>query len=314
VNTTGTDKSGTRRRSNDANAINASNTTYQLPILCRYWTSSGNCPWGEQCRYLHLTPDALSALQHTQNEEDRILKTNERSPYEYSNYDSDLLSENDTLLSESDEDNEEEEGHETATSTTAVDTPNGLLQSDGLVSRNNGELEQDAITRSTLSLPPPPPPTQRRQANTSNAGTSRATCRYWANSGRCRWIDRCRFQHDLETRGVNQYQQATIFFTDNASTDTDMYTNWCRQQFEGEEEEEENVLRATTIDTDVDSSNYENEEAGICGFTADQMMELLAQGMPPWDEDAWRIMEALTIYDDDNNYDIDLANSDDYSV
>ncbi|KAI8048878.1 hypothetical protein BDF22DRAFT_778968 [Syncephalis plumigaleata] len=303
--TTSTDKStNTHRRSSDVNS-----TTYQLPIPCRYWISSGDCPWGEQCRYQHLTADALLALEHASNEEDKVLNTNTKSSDEYSHYDSDLLSENGTLLSESDNDDndddndndDDDDGHDTATSTTAVDTPNGLLQPDGLVSRSNGELEQNDTATSPPSHASNPPLTQRRRANTSDAGTSRATCRYWASSGRCRWLDRCRFQHDLETRGINQHQQDTVFFTDHAGIDAAIYNHgYSRGQVEGDE----NGLPTTTIDAEADPTICENEERGMCGFTADEVMELLAQGVSPWDEDAWRVMEALTIYSDDD-YDYD---------
>ncbi|RKP26807.1 hypothetical protein SYNPS1DRAFT_27517 [Syncephalis pseudoplumigaleata] len=281
------DKANGHRRSN-----NAGTGAYKLPIPCRNWTSSGSCPWGDQCRYQHVTADAGSAHSHppTASKENKEAETNgaKAQPGDVLSADnSELLSENDTLLSTSDDGD-----GDPAETTETSDSPHQQQQ------------QQPAM-----------PAPQRPRANTSDAGTSRATCRYWASSGRCRWMDRCRFQHDVETRGANQQQQQQqqqqqdpSSSAGDSASDVDPYTAHFVNQLKMEA-----MLLKTMGRGDYDPSLEDSDETGMCGFSADEVMELLAQGVKPWEEDARMVMDALTMYPDDDDDDYYYDDDDAYA-
>ncbi|KAI9596183.1 hypothetical protein BDF19DRAFT_438370 [Syncephalis fuscata] len=282
---TTSDRLDTNRRLNDTN-----NTCHQLPIPCRYWTNNENCPWGNQCRYQH--PSVLST-----NSDEEATSTHFNDENEDAD---DLFSESGTLMSDNDDD--ETVTITPSTTATAADTPTQLSQLD-----TNGQSIDTHSLSNTLQVQQQQQ--QRRRANTSDAGTSRIACRYWVGSGRCRWVDRCRFRHDPETRGPNhRYHDQDDIINGHIGHDTDMHLpSW--DMYRANEE----AMMASLLENTLDPSLSDGEEAGMCGFTADQVMELLSQGVKPWDEEAWLVMEALGAYDDDYNEYNDSGDELDYS-
>ncbi|RKP06204.1 hypothetical protein THASP1DRAFT_31979 [Thamnocephalis sphaerospora] len=107
-----------------------------------------------------------------------------------------------------------------------------------------------------------------------HAPSSGITCRYWASSGRCRWADRCRYRHDPEMRGQRGRELLMLGALDP---------------------EEEGMMHWTLNDLEEEFEHrmMDSTEDGDCGFTADEVLELLSHGVKPYDDDAWETLFAL---------------------
>lgn len=106
------------------------------------------------------------------------------------------------------------------------------------------------------------PKAPRAQERRSEPANNRPTCRYWLR-GSCTWGSRCRFAHPALT-------SANMNTTARADRNR-YYSSYGDDDFEGEMEERMNN----------------------CGFTNDELDELLCQGVKPWEDDAWDVLDAL---------------------
>jgi hypothetical protein len=99
------------------------------------------------------------------------------------------------------------------------------------------------------------------------------TCRYWSSSGRCRWVDRCRYRHDAETRGQRARELLAQGMVDPQDEGV---ISWLLHDLEEEVERKR-----------------DQQEAGECGLTAEQVLEALSQGVEPYDDEAWQTLFEL---------------------
>eukprot|EP00771_Trimastix_marina_P002976 gnl/Trimastix_PCT/4155.p1 GENE.gnl/Trimastix_PCT/4155~~gnl/Trimastix_PCT/4155.p1 ORF type:complete len:391 (-),score=77.42 gnl/Trimastix_PCT/4155:51-1223(-) len=124
-----------------------------------------------------------------------------------------------------------------------------------------------------------------RCPNSHTTPSGRPPCHDFAATGECDSGARCRYEHIRADPPFTPHELLGLLHGHDSEDEEEMLANatglgaflWNRYNARGD---------------DSDSDGWDDPN-GMCGFSGDEVNELLCQGVKPWDDDAWDVLAAL---------------------